>query len=188
MDISPEQAREALASIEKITRQTKKAIAQSGGGQMLVIWGSIWVIGFIGTHFMQGTGMEGLLWMVLNSIGAILTYLFTRQASGRIRTQGDNRLGLLWLSLMVYSILLFFVFPTVDPRQIVMVFVLVSMLGYVLMGIWLKAPVIGWTGVLTTIAALISYLFFSEIFFLLMAIFGGGTLIGAGLYILKKWG
>ena len=187
MDVSPEQAREALASIEKITRQTRKAIAESGGGRMLIIWGIIWVIGFIGTHYWQNTGYEGLLWMVLNITGAVLTYLNARKTSQRVRQAGESRLGYFWLAIILYAALFLLIQPTIDPRQVVMVFVLMSMLGYVLMGIWLKASVIGWTGVVTTAASLISYLLFSEIFFLLMALFGGGTLIGAGLYISRKW-
>jgi hypothetical protein len=44
-----------------------------------------------------------------------------------------------------------------------------------------------WPGVIITVLALISYFFLPGIFFLWMAILGGGGMIGLGFYIRSRW-
>ncbi|MBK5108310.1 MAG: hypothetical protein JJE12_09265, partial [Anaerolineales bacterium] len=54
MDISPNEAEEALEAIQLITQRTRHSIASSGADISLIITGLVWMIGFLATQFLQG--------------------------------------------------------------------------------------------------------------------------------------
>ena len=47
MNISPNEAEEALAAIQKMTQKTRHSIASSGAYIFLIITGIIWLVGFL---------------------------------------------------------------------------------------------------------------------------------------------
>ena len=54
MNISPNEAEEALAVIQKMSQRTRHAIASSNAHISLIITGFVWLIGFLGTQFLPG--------------------------------------------------------------------------------------------------------------------------------------
>ena len=54
MNISPDEAEEALADIQKVTQKTRHSIASGGAYIFLVITGAIWLVGFLATQFLSG--------------------------------------------------------------------------------------------------------------------------------------
>ena len=54
MDISPNEAEEALKAIQIMTQKTRHSIASSGAHISLIITGIVWMIGFLATQFLQG--------------------------------------------------------------------------------------------------------------------------------------
>jgi hypothetical protein len=61
------------------------------------------------------------------------------------------------------------------------------MFGYIAMGLWFRLPPLIGVGAAVTAIALLSYSLLPDYFYLVMALFGGGTLIGHGLFWLGPW-
>ena len=54
MNISPTEAEEALAAIQTMVQNTRRAISSSGSYIFLIVWGVIWLLGFLGSQFLPG--------------------------------------------------------------------------------------------------------------------------------------
>ena len=54
MNLSPDEAEEALAAIQKMTQKTRQSIASSGAYIFLIFTGIIWLVGFVSTQFLPG--------------------------------------------------------------------------------------------------------------------------------------
>jgi hypothetical protein len=67
-----------------------------------------------------------------------------------------------------------------------MFIILFVMIGWLAMGLLLSFASI-WPGLLITALALIGYFLLPNIFYLWMAILGGGGMIVLGLYIRSRW-
>ena len=52
MDVSQEEARESLGQIDDVVARTKKMAAYAGADTIFVVWGVIWVLGYLNTHFL----------------------------------------------------------------------------------------------------------------------------------------
>lgn len=67
-----------------------------------------------------------------------------------------------------------------------MFIILFVMVGWMAMGLLFSFASIRW-GLTITALALIGYFFLSDIFYLWMAILGGGGMIALGLHIRNRW-
>lgn len=77
MNVSPNDARESLSLIEETTTRTSRAISASYAGNLLILWGLIWMAGFTAVHFLHEQG--GLAFMILDGLGMIGTILICRK-------------------------------------------------------------------------------------------------------------
>lgn len=191
-DVSPEQAREMLADIDGITRRMRKTLAASSLAPNLMIWGAMWAIGFMASHF--GVRSEGWFWAGMITAGALCSAIATWRATKQriVVSEEDKRLGWqlmwFWIAVLGYATTMLFVRPSVDGRDIVVNFVMFSMLGYVIMGIWLRSGALCVIGLIVTASLFAGRLAIDERYFLpWMAIFGGGGLFVSGAYIRLRW-
>jgi hypothetical protein len=185
MKVSREDAQEALNSIQRVTMQTKRAIASGSSPYYMILWGIIWFLGFISNFFIKGlTG--GWVWIGVVGIGIVISITIGVRSSVRIRETTNKRFALLPLAVIAYSLLVIWISQPLTGEQISVIIVLFAMLGYVIMGI-LFEPAAIWVGTITTGLALIGYFLLLPYYNLWMAFLSGGTLVAGGLYILRKW-
>jgi hypothetical protein len=109
-----------------------------------------------------------------------------------VRSEQARKLGhqilLLWAALIAYAIALAFLLPQGSGTDRLVLIVSMVMLGYVVMGIWLRSPILSLIGLGVTLAALAGRHWIPPREFLLwMAIFGGGGLFVPGLYVRLRW-
>jgi len=189
MNISPSEAEEALAAIQTMMKKTRRAISSSGAYKFLIIWGAIWLIGFLGNQFLP-TRFTGYLWLGLDSLGGLLSWVVGARMNRGVRSTtsaiSGKRIAWFWILLVLYLAAIVGVAWPVDVKQIAMFIVLVIMIGWLAMGLLLSFVSIKLTLAITALA-LVGYFLLPGYFHLLMAILGGGGLIVFGLYIRYRW-
>jgi len=189
VNISPSEAEEALAAIQAMMQKTRRAISSSGAYVFLIIWGAIWLVGFLGNQFLPRETV-GYLWLGLDTVGGLASWVVGtrmgknfRGASGAV---SGKRIAWFWILLAFYLVAIIGVAWPVDVKQIAVFIVLVVMIGWLAMGLLL-----GFTSIRLTLAitalALIGYFLLPDYFHLLMAVLGGGGMIILGLYIRSRW-
>jgi hypothetical protein len=57
MNLSPDEAEEALAAIHKMTQKTRHSVASSGAYIFLMITGGIWLAGFLANQFLPAAAV-----------------------------------------------------------------------------------------------------------------------------------
>src|SRR5512136_2911079 len=103
MNISPDEAEEALAAIQKVTQKTRRSIASSGAYIFLIITGIVWLVGFLSTQFLTGN-IVAYIWVGVSVLGSALSIPLGRRLGKRVRTPSFNeparRAALFWLFLV----------------------------------------------------------------------------------------
>ncbi len=185
MNVSREEALEALAAVDKVRRQTRAAISLGGGGQIMMVWGAVWILGYLASQFLEGRAV-GLVWGALDLAGLAGTALVVGWVSRRVHDPMGWRIGAFWLLLFVYAaVWLALVRPT-EGSLVGVLIATMAMFGYVVMGLWIDLRFL-WVGLGVTALALAGYFLTPAWFGLWMAVLGGGALFGSGLYVLRGW-
>lgn len=208
MNIGPEEAKEMLQGVDDVTSRTKKMIAFGGGDVLFIIWGIIWFIGGLGTHFMPvlmaghpqanlliGV-LTGSLWMVLVAAGIIVSYRVGRSGSPT-RSPWGKSIGLMWWFLYLFVNLwigLLMPFVKIQGQQESHMFwthmgaiaATVPMFAYVVFGLFVDRYMV-WIGLGMTALMMLGVYLFEPYFYLWMAFVGGGGLAATGLLIRNKW-
>jgi len=186
--MEPNDALEDLRVIRQVMEQTRRSIAVRGGGYFLIIWGVVWLLGFLNSQFLEGP-LVGRIWLALDAVGVIATftigyYLGTR---ARVRTQSAWRWWAFWPALWAYGFFWLWLLRPADSMQAAFFLVTLNLFGFVTMGLWLMSGSLIRIGIGVTILASAGYFLIPAYFFLWMALLGGGTLIGSGVYISRRW-
>ena len=107
MEISHSEAEEALLSIQTIMKKTRRNISASGAYKFLILWGFIWLIGFLNSQFIPGE-FAGNIWIGLDILGGILSAFIGYRLNRGIRSSSPSttgkRIGLFWLLLFLYCV------------------------------------------------------------------------------------
>lgn len=185
MNITTDEAQASLKLIDQITKQTRRRLTIGGGAYYLILWGAIWFLGNLASQFLSGA-QAGKVWIILDMLGILVSFWIGYRRGSRIRSPLGNRIGLMWLAILVYGALILWISSPQSGNQANLLISVVVMLGYVLSGLWLGRLISG-VGILITLVALLGYLAFPAYFSLWMAVFGGGVLLGSGLMILRRW-
>ena len=189
MNISSTEAEQALQTIQVMVRKTKKIISDSGAYNFLIVWGVVWLIGFLGNHFTDDQ-TAAYIWGGLNILGGVGSALLGIRISRKVRSPSGlanaKRIGWFWLLLFIYCFSLILVASPVDGKQLAMIIIIFVMIGWVAMSLLLSVVSIWW-GLGITALALIGYFFLPGVFYLWMAVLGGGGMIALGLYIRNRW-
>jgi hypothetical protein len=189
MNISPDEAQEALAAIQTMMQKTRRLISSSGAYIFLIVWGAIWLLGFSGSQFLSAA-VAGYTWMGLDILGGILSAFFGIRMGRGVRSSSTitsgKRIAWFWLLLFLYCAAAIAVAWPADGKQLAMFIIFFVMVGWLAMGLLLSFASI-WSGLAITVLALIGYFLLPGIFYLWMAILGGGGMIALGLYIRSRW-
>jgi hypothetical protein len=185
MNLSHDEAQEALSAVQQVTQQTRRAIANGSSPYHMILWGVGWFLGFLLTHILP-SDYQAWIWMALTIPAMFLSAFLGIRTGRRIRIPGGLNIGLLWLAVFVYSSLNIWIAQPTELEQVSILLVIFMMFGYVIMGIWVERAA-SIVGLLVTALALIGYFLLPTLFNLWMAFLGGGTLFISGIYILRKW-
>ena len=193
MDISEKEAQDSLDQIQAVSTRTRKTIAASYDSVLLIMWGLIGILGFLGTHFFLAWAWP--IWMSLGGIGMIATFVVSwRQfrSGNPVKSPASEKIGwrifLFWTLLYVY---MFIWLSILKPRGGIQLnaFILTTiMFAYVVIGLWFKCYYMVWLGIGVTCTTLVGfYLIPPSYYCLWMAPMGGGAILGTGLYIRLFW-
>ena len=189
MNVSPSEAEEALTAIRSMAQKTRQSIASSGAYITLIATGIAWLIGFMCTQFLQGVVVV-YIWIGLSILGSILGVVLGMRMGKRVRSPSTapiaKRIGLFWLLLVLYGIAAIVLARPTDGKQVAAFVILFIMLGQLAMGLLFSFSSVWWALPVTTLA-LVGYFLLPDIFYLWMAILGGGGMIALGLYIRSRW-
>lgn len=189
MNISPTEAEEALQVIQAMMQKTRRAISSSGAYKFLIIWGAIWLIGFLNSQFITNQ-ISSYIWIGLDVLGGILSAIIGIRLNKGVRTSTPittgKRIAGFWLLLFVYCFATATIAWPLDGKQVSMIIILYATLGWIAMGMLLSFASIWW-GLALLGLSLISYFLLPGIFYLLMAFLGGGGMIALGIYVRNRW-
>ena len=189
MDISRTEAEEALAAIQAMVEKTRRTISRSGAYIFLIVWGVIWLLGFSSSHFLPND-TASYIWIGLDVLGVLLSVGLGLRLNRHVRrpsaSESGKRIAWFWLILFFYCFAAIRVAWPVDGKQMAMFIILFVMVGWIAMGTLLSFASVWW-GLAITAMALIGYIFLPSIFFLWMAVLGGGGMIALGFYIRNRW-
>jgi hypothetical protein len=185
MQLSPEEAAQALAAIRASRESMRSAVRAHRGHYHLWLWGAIWIAMALLAEFRGQGGVHLFPWICAAGFGGslVLGCIQGRQIRGPV----DKRfLGVL-IAVILFAVLGPFVLRAQVNNQIVFAYAgLVAMLCYVIAGIWFDTYLL-WLGLAITALILVGLFCFAAFFWWWIAIFGGGTLIITGFYIRYFW-
>jgi hypothetical protein len=189
MNISPNEAEEALAAIQTISKKTRHSIASSGAYIFLIITGIVWLVGFLSTQFLTGA-IVAIIWTGMSIVGSAVSILLGTRMGKRVRSPSVNttakRAVIFWLLLVFYGIAAIAIARPTDGKQVTMFVILFIMLGQLAMGLLLSFSSVWWALPITALA-LAGYFLLPGIFYLWMGVLGGGGMIALALYIRSRW-
>lgn len=185
MNISRDEARSALEAVREVEERAKRAIGLAGGGPIAMIWGFVWLVGYVGSYVI-GDRESGLLWATVDGLGLIGTLVVVSRLTRRIRDPLGPRIGLLWLFLIAYGVFWIWLARPESGLEIGLMAATLAMFGYVILGLWIDLVFL-WIGLGVTALAITFYFLLPETFDLWMGILGGGALIVSGAYIHRNW-
>ena len=189
MNISPNEAEESLAAIQKVTQKTRQSIASSGASITLIVTGIVWLVGYLSTQFLQGN-IVIYIWVVLSILGTILATIMGIRRGRRVRSPSTTvyatRTGIFWLLLVLYGIAAITVARPTDGKQLTMLIILFIMVGQMAMGLLFSFSSTWWVLPITALA-LAGYFLLPDYFYLWMSLLGGGGMILLVLYIRSRW-
>lgn len=189
MNISPNEAEDSLAAIQRIAQKTRQSIASSGASIFLVITGIIWLVGFLSTQFLTGK-IVAYIWTGMSLLGSAVAILLGTRMGRRVRSPSVNapakRAVIFWLLLIFYGIAAVAIARPTDGKQVTMFVILFTMIGQLAMGLLLSFSSVWWALPITALA-LVGYFLLPAFFYLWMGVLGGGGMIILGLYIRLRW-
>ena len=189
MNVSQEDARQALADIENTVERTRRALDDDGTSTLLIVWGVICVVGFLINHLQLA--LQSWSWAVLDLLGFTVTFIVIKRS--RVKTPEIGRLALFWGLLFVYGFLWLMVIAAASPRSVTVTseqmgayICLIVMFAYVVMGLWLRSALLFWLGPALSAVTVAALFLLNAQFYLVMAVVGGGALIGSGIYVRRR--
>lgn len=179
------QAREELAAIRSVMKQTQQAVYQRGGGWITAMWGGIWFVGFCGNQFLSEEA-AGCLWIGLNILGFVSSTIVLLRHRERVSSPLWRRIGLSWVALIAFVALLWFLLE-LNIRQGSLLIILTLGLVYLLVGLFSHSSMV-LVGLALVGTATAAYLLIPDFFFLTVALLLGGGLTLFGLWPLLRRG
>ena len=180
MDISPDDAAQALSDIASARGRSRVLAGYSVAGPILVIWGIIWLAAYTAMGILPAV-QWGLVWVPGDAIGIVATILLSRRANRQAGIKGTTwrLLGLMAL-VVVFSAGLFAMVRTSDINVYFAFPGLLTGTIYTALGLWRMTRYL-WVGIAVIAASLIGFFAFAAILPYWMAVVVGGGLIVSGL-------
>jgi hypothetical protein len=189
MNISHNEAEEALAAIQTMAQKTRHSIAGGSAHISLIITGIVWLIGFTATQFLTAP-LIVWIWIVTSIVGSALATFMGIRTGKRVRIASSavtgKRIAIFWALLTLFAAAIIAVAHPTDGKQITLLIILFAMIGQMGMGLLLSFSATWWT-VPVAAVALIGYFLAPDWFYLWMGLLGGGVMVILGLYIRRRW-
>jgi hypothetical protein len=157
MDNAQHEAWQSLAAIENSTKQMKRSISSRYTAPLLILWGIIWILAFLGCHFWSVK--SGQIWLVLDVIGFACTSLiifFQLKTAGPIKYKSPNKIAWrvfrFWGLIFGYVWLWLSIFAPYSGLQMNAFICTAIMFGFILIGMWSQEYYLVWLALLVTAA------------------------------------
>ena len=186
MNVSREEAQEALAAIEQTQLKTRKGYGYNG--YYLMIWGAVWLIGFLASQFLKSNpAVVGWTWGGLVLVAWVSSAVLGINQGRQVRSHVGPQIGFFYLALLAFAVLWFILLAPRSTEQAVMFFVSLIMYVGVVAGILNHnlATVIG--SLFATALAIVGYYLLPGYFYLWEAIFGGLAMLVPGVVLRLRW-
>lgn len=175
-----EQIKALLMEVEQTEVRTRHYLGYWRAGAYVQLWGAVWFCAYLASFFFPPQG--GFIWLVGNLVGiagSILLSLGSRPAAGQIPFKGWMAFAIVMLFAILTSCLI-----GNKPQVLSVFWSCLFMTVYMIAGLWLG---IRWTILGASIAVLIvlSHLYLTAWFDLVMALLGGGGLMLGGTWLRK---
>lgn len=185
MLISSGEAAATLRDVDAVGRQTRMAGGYAMASPHLILWGAVWIIGYVATGLTR-PAVWGLVWLPLVLVGAIGGMLIAQRSRSRGSRVGvSSATSVLWaVAIAAFFLSVYTVFRPTTLAPYLVFPALVTALIYVAVGLY-GWPRFGWVGALIFVATMGSYLFAEPWLPFCIALAGGGGLVLGGLWLRK---
>ncbi len=183
--LSPTEAAQALDLVERTARQMRHALAEGTMWIYLVLWGAIWALGFLASHFLPAT-QAGKVWAVLDGGGVVLSFGLGAYYGRKFRARVGAQMALFWLAWLLYGGLILYAAKPASTEQMGLLITLLAMFAYVVLGLWVRSLFLAILGLVITGLTMIGYYAWPAGFNLIMALAGLGLVV-SGLYMRQSW-
>mgnify|MGYP001587609215 CR=1 FL=1 len=193
MNITPEQARQSLDTIDEAEASLQKVFERQSG-RIVLGWGIAYFFGPLAAHFLGNSGFLILHLLLLGAIG-VTVYESSRKAiaSG----PGTQYFGAAWGVLYGFGAIWFIILSPwgwsevndatfqVISKQMWGYGVTLAMFAYTLMGLWMDRIYL-WIGLSVTATVLIGQFLLSEWYWLWCAGTNGGIMLLGAFILLRR--
>ena len=182
MTMSRTEAQEALSEIERTTGRSFTLRAYRGGGPILMLWGVIWIIGYVAMG-LEPPDRWGLVWAPLDLIGFVATLLMVcSRHPGADRVQRAWRTVGMVLAVGAFCGAVLTIFQGRGVNTYLAFPGLITGMIYAMIGVW-RMPRYVWIGAAMFAATLAGYFWFPMWLAFWMAGVGGCALILGGFWL-----
>ena len=183
--ISPQEASALLADVDAARATMRRTIREHRGHYHLWIWGAVWIAMPLTAQFGGDYAARFFPWLCLGGgvLSGIVGFVQSRQVRQPTNTRLIIALGTIWAFAFLFPIVLH---APLHARNLYAFCCLVAMQTYIIAGLWTDTYLL-WVGIIVTALILCGVFVFPGIFWLWMAVFGGGTLVLTGFYVRHFW-
>jgi hypothetical protein len=185
---SVEQLKE-LKEIKSIMNKSSFDISKKAG-LSFIIWGSVWLLGFMLTQFLYDKAWIAWIFLVAGGVLAtILVEIFIYRKKGRTDFSGNVwKVILSIIGILFFDTLIIFSFDLTSHIEITMILIYSTAVVYFLLGVFKTDLLVSLMGLVSGISIFIADMFFPSLFYLFASIFFGGVFLvsGIGLVIQKE--
>jgi hypothetical protein len=193
MDTHLDDARQSLSAITASTKKMKRSISSRYTAPLLILWGTIWVLAFLGTFFYMTSA--NLIWLVVDIIGIggtffIIWYQMKKADPVKVNpnSKSTRRLFFFWLLMFMYGYLWLYILAPANGLQMNAFLCTLLMFAWIMMGMWLDEKVLIWLCLLITLTTVVGFFLIPHSWYCLwMAATGGAPMLGTGLYMRLAW-
>ena len=183
--VSSQEAEEALKLADQTARRMRRMLGEGTMWAYLVIWGTVWALGFLGDAFLP-PAWTGRAWIALDGIGIVLSFGLGLYYGQRFRVRHGAQMGLFWLAWLVYGGLIVSLARPQSAFQVGVLVTTLAMFAYVVLAIWARSTLLGGLGLVITVCTLAAYYLWPAGFNFVMALVGLGML-ASGIYMHQAW-
>ncbi|MDY6876065.1 MAG: hypothetical protein SWK90_07700 [Chloroflexota bacterium] len=181
---SSDNALDDLKAIRQIMERTRRA-AGGDSGWFMVLWGTIWFVGFLGNQFLPAEAL-GWFWLgmtVLGTAGSAWIGVRMGRRSG-VRSPIWRPILLWMVAMAVFVFLIAWLFDLDTIHDLALLIVLTVALNYFQIGLFTHWT-ISLVGTMLAALAVGTAVLLPNYFFLVMAFSSGGLLVGSGLWSVR---
>jgi hypothetical protein len=185
MNISQEEAANALGEIEASRTAMRAVIRNHRGHLYLWLWGSIWIVNSLLNGWSSARFWNTTNWITL--AGLLATAAIIVMQRRQVRSRLDRRFVAVCGTLLVFGYGVWpFVLGGIHSYTAAYAFgMLIWMQVYVVAGIWFDNYWL-WIGLVVAALILAGFLLFPGAFWA-FSLLGGATLLGTGFYVRLCW-